>query len=240
MTFGSLFAGIGGFDLGFERAGLSCSWQVENDLFCIQVLQKHWPDVPRFFDITQLDFELLPLVDVICGGFPCQDISVASPTKAGLRGRRSGLWRYFLDVIRAVQPKFVVIENSSALVRRGLCTILQDLALVGYDAEWQIVRASDFLLPHRRERLFIVAYSNSLHGETRMGVVADGPTEIFGNSPEQRLAVRVQAPDSPARMVDGVRGRAYRDRGHAIGNAVVPAIAEHIGRLLLKNSKVFS
>lgn len=158
MTFGELFAGIGGFSLGLERAGMKCKWQVEIDPYATAVLKKHWPDVPRHDDVRtfppQGDFS----VDLICGGFPCQDLSVAGKG-AGLKGSRSGLWSEFARIIRTVQPRWVVIENVAALTSRGLGTVLGDLAEIGLDAEWHCIPASAVGAPHRRERIWIVGQS---------------------------------------------------------------------------------
>lgn len=235
LTFGSLFAGIGGFDLGFERAGMTCKWQVEIDPYCQKVLAKHWPDVRRWDDVRTFPPEPTDewRVDCICGGFPCQDISVGG-TRQGLDGERSGLWREYNRILCLLRPAVVVIENSAAIVVRGLDRVLCDLAASGFDAEWQIIRASDLALPHRRERLLLVAYANSKHGTKRMGTEPNWPPEIFPASLRQRDAIRVQAADSPSRMDDGIRGRAYRLRGHAIGNAVVPQVAEFIGRRIME------
>ena len=161
MTFGELFAGIGGFSLGLERAGMTCKWQVEIDPYATAVLKKHWPDVPKHDDVrtfppTHDDYS----VDLVCGGFPCQDISVAGKG-AGLAGERSGLWNDFARVIRTVWPTWVVIENVPALTSRGLGTVLGDLAEIGFDAEWHCIPASAVGAPHRRERIWIVAHAVS-------------------------------------------------------------------------------
>lgn len=234
MTFGSLFAGIGGFDLGFERAGMTCNWQVEIDPFCRKVLAKHWPDVRRHDDVRTFPPEGDWSVDVICGGFPCQDISAAG-TGEGIDGSRSGLWAEFYRIICAIRPRYVVIENSAMLVNRGLRRILRDLAAGRFDAEWQVVQASDFTLPHRRERLFVVAYADSIDGTERVGYQQDWSKEVFARDLGQRLPVRIQAADQFAGVDDGVSGRAYRLRGQAIGNSVVPDVAEWIGRQLMNH-----
>jgi DNA (cytosine-5)-methyltransferase 1 len=159
LTFGSLFAGIGGFDLGFERAGMTCKWQVEIDPFCRAVLAKHWPSVKRYEDVRDVGTHNLEQVDVICGGFPCQDISLAGDG-IGIDGPRSGLWREFDRIIGALRPRYVVVENVSALLGRGMGRVLGDLAARGYDAEWDCLPAACFGAPHRRDRLWIVAYAN--------------------------------------------------------------------------------
>src|SRR4029450_2592075 len=114
LTFGSLFAGIGGFDLGLERAGLTCRWQVEIDPFCRKVLAKHWPDVTRYADIRELDGRTVDPVDVLCGGFPCQPHSLAG--KRGGSADERDLWREFARVIREVGPRWVLAENVPGLL----------------------------------------------------------------------------------------------------------------------------
>lgn len=159
MTIGSLFAGIGGLELGLERAGLGPTiWQVEQDAYCRSVLAKHWPDADRSVtDVCEAGAANLERVDLICGGFPCQDLSYAGKG-AGLDGARSGLWFEYLRIIRELRPRFVVVENVAALLARGMDVVLGTLAESGYDALWTSLRASDVGAPHRRERLFIVAY----------------------------------------------------------------------------------
>src|SRR5262245_38887752 len=125
MTVGGLFSGIGGFELGFQRAGFEIRWMVEIDPFCRAVLKKHWPDVTCYEDVRTVGNEL-ERVDVLCGGFPCQDISLAG-AGAGLDGERSGLWREFARLIRLLRPKYIVVENVSALLIRGMGRVLGDL-----------------------------------------------------------------------------------------------------------------
>lgn len=137
-------------------AGLQCAWQVEIDAFARKVLDKHWPSVPKYEDIRTFE---PTYVDVVCGGFPCQDISVAGRGK-GLAGERSGLWREMLRVVCTIRPRYVVIENVAALLIRGMDTVLWDIAALGYDAEWSTVSACSLGAPHTRDRLFIVAYRN--------------------------------------------------------------------------------
>ena len=181
MRIGSLFSGIGGLELGLERAGCgSVVWQVERDPFCRSVLAKHWPSAVRFDDVCAVGLDNLPPVDIICGGFPCQDLSYAGKG-AGLAGERSGLWREYARIVRELRPRFVVVENVSALLARGLGDVLGDLAALGYDAEWHCVRASDVGAPHRRERLFVVAYCNGgrSQGERSRGLL-DGERAARG------------------------------------------------------------
>lgn len=156
MRFGSLFAGIGGFDLGLERAGMTCAWQVEIDDYATKVLEKHWPEVPRFRDVRECGAYNLEPVELICGGFPCQDISNAGQ-RIGIDGARSGLWSEYARIVRELRPRVVFVENVSALLVRGIDVVLGDLSSLGYDAEWDCVPAQAVGAPHVRDRVWIVA-----------------------------------------------------------------------------------
>ncbi|MFA5344630.1 MAG: DNA cytosine methyltransferase [Kiritimatiellia bacterium] len=160
LTVGSLFSGIGGLELGLEMTGgFTTVWHCEIEPYCCEVLANHWPGVPNHGDITKVDWSGVERPDLICGGFPCQDISVAGKGAGIAEGTRSGLWFEFRRCIGVLRPRIVVVENVGGLVRRGLDIVLADLAALGYDAEWAIVPASAVGAPHRRERLFIVAYT---------------------------------------------------------------------------------
>jgi len=161
-----LFSGIGGFSLGLEKTG-----GFKTVAFCEvnekarMVLAKHWPDIPIYNDVKEITNERLKaegiVPDVITGGFPCQDISVAGKGE-GLSGERSGLWFEFARIIREVGPRWVIIENVSILRSRGLLTILQNLSEIGYDAEWHCITASHVGAPHQRDRIWILGYP---HGQ---------------------------------------------------------------------------
>jgi len=238
LTFGSLFAGIGGFDLGLEAAGMVCKWQVEIDPFAVAVLEKNWPTIERWRDIRDFNPNKSTSVDVICGGFPCQDISLAGSGE-GLDGKRSGLWSEYFRVVSKLRPKYVIVENVSALLRRGIDRVLGDLASIGYGAEWQTFLASDFGLPHRRERVFIVAYPDKIvRGKRKgLGVVADRETSVFTADAGQRSTVRVQASDRFVGVDDGISRESYSHRACGIGNAVVPAAAEWVGKRVVEHHR---
>jgi DNA (cytosine-5)-methyltransferase 1 len=155
VTCGDLFAGIGGMSLGLERAGFEVRWQVEREPFCENVLARHWPDVVRRRDVRFAGAGTLEPVDLIAGGFPCQDISAAGKG-AGLNGHRSGLWVEFARIIRELGPCWVLVENVPALRSRGADTVLQDLEAAGYAAWPLVVGAHHVGAPHRRERVWIV------------------------------------------------------------------------------------
>ena len=232
MTFGSLFAGIGGFDLGFERAGLECRWQVEIDPYAQRVLAKHWPNVRRWDDVRTFAKECsAERVDVICGGFPCQDISNAGK-RAGIDGERSGLWSEYARIIRTLRPRYVVVENVAALLVRGMGRVLGDLAACGFDAEWGILSACMFGFPHSRERLFCVANSCDvrLQWERPMWTEKGTRRVEFERLLESEAQMGVPA-GGRGRMSDGVSHRVDRLRG--LGNAVVPQVAEYIARRIL-------
>jgi DNA (cytosine-5)-methyltransferase 1 len=153
---GSLFSGLGMLELGLERAGLGeVVWQVERESFCRKVLARHWPEATRYEDVQHLRDGDLELVDVVCGGFPCQPISVAGSRKGHEDAR--WLWPDFAYVVETLTPKAVLIENVPGLRSSGLRDVLFDLATLGFDAEWTCLSAADFGAPHIRRRMFIVA-----------------------------------------------------------------------------------
>src|SRR5215510_6823709 len=160
MTVGSLFTGIGGFDLGLERAGMRIDWQVEIDPFCLRVLEKHWPHVKRYTDIRTVGAHNLGSVDLVCGGFPCQPHSLAG-RRCGAADERN-LWPEFARLICELRPRWVVAENVPGLLSvdagRFFGGVLRDLAACGYDAEWNVLSAAEFGAPHRRDRVWLVAY----------------------------------------------------------------------------------
>jgi len=211
LTVGSLFAGIGGIELGLERTGhFRTVWQVENDKFCNKVLARHWPEARRYEDIRECQGKMadnnshgrawvqepekrnsrdaqfrLEDCDIICGGFPCQDISTAGK-RAGIKGRRSGLWSEMARLVGEVRPRYVLVENVSALLGRGIDTVLRDLAALGYDAEWDCIPASAIGAPHRRDRVFIVAYDKCITGEVRGTDIQDEKVGRTGKDNDRR------------------------------------------------------
>jgi DNA (cytosine-5)-methyltransferase 1 len=257
----SLFAGIGGFDLGLGRTGgFETVAFCEIDPFCRRVLAKHWPKVPCYEDVRELTAERLRAdgisVDVICGGFPCQDISGAG-LKAGIAGERSGLWADFERLIREIRPSYVLVENVADLLHRGVGRVLGDLAALGYDAEWHAIPICAVGGPHERDRLWIVAYP---------AIVGRGQGRSWRPYPSaarQQNEQQPQAPAYPAPMLrrsllwqqqdralrehwttdwqsyaealrgmdDGVSGRV--DGLAALGNSLSPWIPELLGRAIL-------
>src|SRR5262245_7318285 len=157
-----LFSGIGAFSLGLERAGMRTVAFCECDAYCRRVLAKHWPEVPIYDDVRTLSAARLAAdgiaVDVVCGGFPCTDISVAG-RGAGITGLQSGLWSEYARLIGELRPRYAIVENVAALVVRGLERVVGDLAALRYDAEWRIISAADMGAPHLRERIWIVGHA---------------------------------------------------------------------------------
>jgi DNA (cytosine-5)-methyltransferase 1 len=229
MTFGSLFAGIGGIDLGLERAGMTCRWQVENNPFCQKVLAKHWPHVKRYGDICGITGDDLEPVDLIAGGFPCQDVSDAGQ-RAGIEGKRSGLWSEYIRLVRLLRPRLVLVENVPGLLVRGMGRVLGDLAASGYDAQWDSIPAEAVGAPHLRYRVFIVAHSNGRDEHWRIGDVQMGRRWFAGEVTADGLTGGDEWRTEPGvgRVAHGIPFRLERLNG--LGNSVVPQVAEYIGR----------
>jgi DNA (cytosine-5)-methyltransferase 1 len=159
LTVGSLFSGIGGLDLGLERAGMTVKWQSEIDPYACRVLKKHWPDVPNLGNIKEINWKEVEKVDVICGGYPCQPFSTA--------GKRNGeedprhLWPWVREAISELRPKYAILENVRGHLSLGGLSVIGELASIGYDAEWRVISAASVGANHKRDRIVIVAYPNS-------------------------------------------------------------------------------
>lgn len=233
-----LFSGIGGFSYGLEMAGgFETVAFCEIDKFAQKVLRKHWPTVPIYEDVRTLKGVDIGAVDVIAGGFPCQDISKAG-SGAGLSGERSGLWDEMLRIIDELRPKWVIAENVCALRVNGLARVLQDLWKIGYDAEWHVIPAYGVGAEHRRERVWIIANPNG--GGCEAPWITQSVAEMARSKAHQQLppaepgcvvgrAGRIPKP-GVARIVDDVPDR--MDRLAALGNTVVPQIPELLGRAI--------
>jgi DNA (cytosine-5)-methyltransferase 1 len=239
-----LFSGIGGFSLGLERTdGFETVAFCEVEPHCRRVLAKHWPEVPCYDDVRTLTGARLAAdgigVDVICGGFPCQDIS-ATGKREGINGSRSGLWFEYARLIGELRPCYVIVENVADLLIRGFDRVLGSLAALGYDAEWDCISAAHVGTHHRRDRAWVVAYPERRGLEGRMfecprptaGKPISDCRGRFGYpigtawSGEPELAMLVHG------LPDHVAGVG------AIGNAVVPAIPELIGRGILASRRL--
>ncbi len=232
-----LFSGIGGFALGMEATGkfetaAFCEW----DTKCQQVLKKHWPSVPVHGDIKDLHPSQLPHIDVITGGFPCQDISLAGKG-AGITGERSKHWFEYLRLIEQLKPKGVIIENVAALRSRGLGTILSGLSKIGYDAEWHCIPASYLGAPHQRDRLWIVAYSNVIRRKRSWQRLESLNPAPHSYREASGLVDALQRKDLPyvCGRHDGISN--WLDSITQLGNAVSPPIVSELGNHLHSNIK---
>lgn len=258
LTFGSLFAGIGGIDLGLERAGMVCKWQVEIDNNAQSILAKHWPNIVRYEDVREVGKRNMEPVDLICGGFPCQDVSLAGK-RAGLEGKRSTLWSEFFRIICEIKPKWVLAENVRGLFSsddgRFFGGILRDLASIGYNAEWDCLPAAYFGSPQLRHRVYIIAYPTSYIGgsprfsnifskETSdMGEYRRSSSKITWNGLQidrKNASSYIENFPEPIflRMADGIPGELDKidaaTRMKRCGNAVVPQAAEWIGKRIVE------
>ncbi len=237
LTVGSLFSGIGGLDLGLERAGMEIIWQSEIDPYACKVLSKHWPAVVNHGDIKNINWGDIVRPDVICGGYPCQPFSLVGPRRGESDERH--LWPWIREAIGQLRPKYAILENVRGHITLGLDAVLADLASIGYDAEWTVIRASAVGASHRRERLFIVAYPNEgslVHSDF------NGRSQAINRNPRQVITASRRSGNSTSgsrwllepdvgRVANGVPSRVDRLRG--LGNAVVPQVAELIGRMVI-------
>jgi len=240
-----LFSGIGGFSLGLERAGMRTVAFCEIDPFCRRVLAKHWPSIPCYADVRSLTGPELHasgiFPDVICGGFPCQDVSVAG-AQLGLDGERSGLWSEIARLVSELRPRFVIVENVSNLLGLGFGRVVGDLAKIGYDAEWDCIPASYVGAWHRRDRIWLVAYPDKdsrREGISQEPILRQSDLSIESPRVAEGWPGRSNLP-SPrlCRTSDGIPNRV--DRIGSLGNSVVPQIPELIGRAIVRASAVTS
>jgi DNA (cytosine-5)-methyltransferase 1 len=251
-----LFSGIGGASLGLERAGHETVAFCEKDEFCQRALRKHWPHLPIYEDVETLTAARLGTdgihPEIVAGGFPCADISL-SGKGAGLAGPQSALWWEYYRLIDEIRPKYAIIENVAALRSRGLELILGALAALRYDAEWHCIPACAVGAPHRRDRIWIVAYPASAQfpgdsrGILRQPLWADAearPQDLrFANDAAGAVLPRPveQArwwKDEPAvdRVAYGISARLDRARLRALGNSLVPQIAELTGKAIFNRN----
>lgn len=263
MRYLSLFSGIGGFDLGFDRAGMECAGQVEIDDFCRRVLAKHWPDVPRMADIREVAGNEFGTIDLICGGFPCQPHSVAGKQRGAEDDRE--LWPEMRRIIANVRPAWVVAENSPNIRKTILDSIFIDLETIGYTVGAVNIPACAVDAPHIRQRAFILAHTDRTGFKERGRAKSVEPQQLPAERSGQYLAHtdesnkhggrghvqmggrwqpeeatengnagRTQWPPEPGvgRMAYGVSRRV--DRLGALGNAIVPQVAEWIGRCIIE------
>ena len=277
IKIGSLFAGIGGFELGIERAipNSHTVWQVEQNTFCQSILAKHWPNAKIYDDVRTVGAHNLQPVDILLGGFPCQDISISGKQRGIENGTRSGLWWQMHRIIMEIRPRIVIMENVSNILSVGGPAVVGSLAQIGYGCEWSVISARHFGAPHLRKRWFCVAYPNGLSGgqtmpapiakcsgrhtwETfRNGDIVSESTNAngarfkkqyepimletsggsrCGNGENGGVHVRnywktETYPPRFCNVDDGISKRLAKLK--ALGNAIVPACSEYIGKRVL-------
>lgn len=257
-----LFSGIGGFSLGLERAGMETVAFCEQDEHCQRVLKKHWPKVPIFEDIKNLKAKHLPSdIFLVAGGFPCQDVSVAG-NKKGFKDElgqktRSGLWEEFKRIIKEAEPRYAIIENVANLRNLGLNQVIKDLWSIGYACEWHIISARSIGACHLRERIWIIAYSDStnLRKQPRRGSGETSNPDMprlwkpFASEKESSrwwakattsLRDWWKVESAICRVDDGLpRGldKGRKERVKQLGNTVLPQIPELIGRAIMEYEK---
>jgi len=253
MKVGSLFSGGGLGDYGLELAGMEIAFQVEVDEYCQKILNLRWPNVPKWKDIKQVKAKDLPKVDMLAGGFPCTDISLAGKA-VGIEGERSGLWSEMFRLICEVRPKYRIVENVSAILtqRGGIGIVLRDFSQIGFNAEWFTFRASSIGAPHRRDRTWIVAHTcddrlfqsmpyrrtekrtwgektiwSKYWDEVRAGFTGHEPVQPMEKT-------KAKAMDKPwvCRISDG--DSSTMDRLKLLGNGQVVQVVEWIGKRILE------
>lgn len=238
---GSVFSGIGGIDLAFSRAGFDVRWQVEIDPFCRAVLAKHaaeyWPNARIYNDVKEVGKAELEPVDVIFGGFPCQDISTAGKGAGIKKGTRSGLWFEFARIIGELRPRFVLMENVPVITKRGLGVVLGQLSEMGYDAEWGIVPASAVGAPHERKRWWCVAYSQC------RGCRSDGIDRVGEAMGERRNATyhTSETPHRDTGLVDSNsvrRGQSDTGQGQRLSDSQRNNPPQESGREFIESGTV--
>lgn len=219
-TVGSAFSGIGGMDLAFAAAGFDIRWQIEINPFCQRILTKHkvkyWPNARLYDDIkTARDLEK---VDVIIGGFPCQDVSNAGKKKGIKEGTRSGLWIELARLIGEVRPAFVLLENVAAITSRDGTRVIADLTALGYDAEWGIIPAATVGAPHERKRWWAVAYSDGAGCNTfgSESEIRQGRLSTFRNGSAMYASPTAPIESRLGRIFDGIPARLDRSRRRSV------------------------
>lgn len=224
---------------------MSCRWQSEIEPYCVKVLGKHWPHVPNLGDINQIDWRTVPTVDVICGGYPCQPFSVAGARNGTDDSRH--LWPRFADAIRVLRPRYALLENVTGHLSLGFDRVLADLAACGYDAQWDCVPAAGVGAPHLRDRLFCIATRHDVADPNSGGVGGNRSTPTTTTTRKQR-DVNGSRETQPTigepwtnkpricRVADGIPNRL--DRLRALGNAVVPQVAQHVAQTIIKMERI--
>jgi DNA (cytosine-5)-methyltransferase 1 len=280
VTVGSLFSGIGGLDLGLERAGMKVIWQSEIDKYCCKILKKHWPEVPNHGNIKEINWQEIQKPNIIAGGYPCQPFSQAGKRKGTQDPRH--LWPWVREAISQLRPDYAILENVPGHLTLGGTEVIGALTEIGYDAEWRVVSAAGLGANHVRKRIIIVAYPSSKHSNggddhSKIGMECKTVPQFRNSCRSQNVAhtegcvsygnihgdIETSAANNQVcewrkeaylfktggtngfdnkghwqiepnvgRVADGIPNRVDRLRG--LGNAVVPQVAEYIGRLVME------
>ena len=241
LTHGSLFSGVGGFELGARMSGIETVWNCEFEEHNRNILKKNFPNTKQYNDVRIM--ENVEYVDIISGGFPCQDLSIANVSNKeiwndgkvkGIKGKRSGLWSEMWRICRQIRPKYILIENSPMLLVRGFEQVLFDLCEIGYVCEWQCLHASQFGFNHKRERFFGIAYpiekrcvyNTSIFRKLQEVLPKQTPRQNFISMPTQRF--NSQSNYESVRMDDGFSRELDKRRIEMMGNAVIPDIVHYL------------
>lgn len=249
LTHGSLFSGAGGFELGGHKVGIETLWNCEIEPDCRNLLKGYFPHTKQFDNIMTMNNPAY--VDIISGGFPCQDISIANNRKndtqtKGIKGERSGLWREMFRIISQVKPKYVIIENSPLLTKRGLEYVIQDLSKIGYCLEWQTLSARMFGFPHIRRRFYAIAYPEQSRCGGNNEVFAELQKILPKKASRQSIIPRdferfnAKSNFNHVRIDDGFSQKLderHRRTIEMMGNAAMPIIAEHIFKAIINHNE---
>ena len=244
---GSCFAGIGGFELGIERAipNAHTIWQVEQNTFCQSILRKHWPNATIYDDVRTVGAHNLQPVDIIIGGYPCQSTSVAGNMRGLQDENKSGLWWHMRRIISELNPRIVIIENVANAIRVGGTEVVASLATLGYNCEWSIISGAQCGAPHLRKRWFCVAYPNGAYCKRDRGTIRGAAqfANTIGNGDTKTYWQKTPAPkptictmdDGIPRGLDRATRRLHKEQLKALGNAIVPQCGEWIGHRVLQS-----
>lgn len=244
ISHGSLFTGLAGFDLAAERNGFENKWNCDINPYCRTLIKQKYPNAIQYTDVRKM--EDFPFVDIMSGGFPCQDISDAKThdtngtfSTGGIDGVRSGLWWEYLRIIERGRPSFIVAENVQAITRKGLGLALRSLSDIGYFSEWATIAASQFGAPHSRKRTWIVAYPHGYGREQESIILSRVLSEEIRQAPEWELSrticktYRKKTLPEAFGVYDGIpRGVHDIEQLTALGNAVVPQIPTAIFKVI--------
>jgi len=244
VKIGSLFAGIGGFELGLERSwgNAETIWQVEREEFCQRILSKHWPKSTIYNDVRDINKNNVEPVDVLIGGFPCQSISLAGKMEGLENENKSGLWWEMWRIISDLRPRVIIMENVANIIRLGGVDVIGSLTQIGYDCEWTVISARQFGAPHLRERWFCIAYSNETRFQRQSQyshqletpfINERGDSDGHGSDNGRGYWKTTPYPSPFCRVDDGLPNRVARLK--ALGNAIVPQCSQWVGDQILKS-----